>query len=107
MADLLEAFNGAIPVGALRARQFHNRVNKLVKPDKIKPINLLKGGDSIVIEKLEHSSKSPPTQKTPSLIKTIDKQPAEMVKIDTVQEVSDEPKPAKPKRKYRRRKSTK
>lgn len=52
MADLLSAFNGAIPVGALRARVLHNRVNRLV-PDKRKPAPVIKGGDSIVVESLD------------------------------------------------------
>lgn len=109
MADLLSAFNGGIPVGALRSKCLHNRVNKLV-PEKKKVVSpVVKGGDSIVVESIDDppvpreikngGEKKDPTPKNGK--KVLDEPTSEVVKIDTTQEVEDEP---KPKRKYSRRK---
>lgn len=50
--DLLSAYNGAIPIRALRAKSLHNRQNKIVLT-QIKQSSIVKGGESIVVEKIE------------------------------------------------------
>ena len=122
MPDLLSAFNGAIPVGALRSRQLHNRVNKLVI-EKKKVVNpVVVGGEDIVVEKIEDLPTVPrekekvaprgqekvfpwrgPQEKHEE---KLDNTIPEMVKIDTIQEEVNEPKEQKKeKRKYTKRKS--
>lgn len=131
MSDLLSAFNGAIPVGALRSKQLHNRVNKLVI-EKKKPAPIIQGGESIVVEKIEdfppsareekkeevYSGPGPRgqekifpwrgTQEEQPKEKSLDNTTSEMVKIDTIQEEVNVQKPKKKtKRKYTKRKSNK
>jgi hypothetical protein len=119
MADLLSAFHGAIPVGALRSRVIHNRVNKLVI-QKVKKTPVVEGGKSIVVENLDDSSDVPQQEN----IKTVEKeQPSQQEKLDDttskvikVEEITKERVNGKEgsstftqptKRKYRRRKSKK
>jgi hypothetical protein len=56
MADLIAAFNGAIPIKFLKGKNIHNRVNKLVLPKPKKEVPLVQGGQDIVLEKVEDES---------------------------------------------------
>ena len=108
MGDLLGAFNGAIPVWALRSKVLHNRVNKLVPEKKV--VNpVVKGGDSIVVEDLSDEP-APKENVAAKEVKTVDEPTSEVVKIETTEEEEvNEPEPVKStkqKRKYRRRKSS-
>lgn len=123
MPDLLSAFNGAIPVGALRSRQLHNRVNKLVvEKKKVNPI--VQGGENIIVENIEDLPAVPREKSGPGprgqekafpwrgsqekQEDELDKPTPEMVKIDTIQEEVNEPKEQKKtKRKYTRRNTRK
>ena len=122
MPDLLSAFNGAIPVGALRSKQLHNRVNKLVIEKKKKVNPIVQGGESIVIEDLSEDDCEGPGPRGKEKAfpysgaydkekdkEKLDETTPEMVKQDTVQEEVNEQKPKekKTKRKYTKRSSRK
>ena len=124
MGDLLSAYNGAIPVRALRAKVIHNRVNKLVVSKKKKEV-VVEGGGDLVLEKVVDLPPVParrkefrpvghgPTKtvvradpvvevpdeevapvkevKVPvDEVKVLDRDPLEVVKIETTQEVSSD-----------------
>lgn len=87
MADLIAAFNGAIPIKFLKGKNLHNRVNKLVIPKPKKEVPLVKGGQDVVLEKVENEKPKDVDIGTVNLIK-----------------ITDEPKPVPKlsKRKYRK-----
>ena len=89
MADLIAAFNGAIPIKFLKGKNLHNRVNKLVIPKPKKEVPLVKGGEDVVLEKVEN--KKP---------KKVDTDAVNLIKITDEPVKKPEPKPSK--RKYRK-----
>ena len=94
MSDLLSACNGAIPIRFLKGNSIHNRVNKLVIQKATTPV-IVKGGDSIKIEKIEDEPvvkvDSPAKEKEKIHTKKVVDTPAlEVLKIEDKKEVTND-----------------